>query len=60
MKHEPKRSAVKPFIMGCIMTAFIMSLTINLLFYRGILQPPAPAAVEQTDDQKLAAIYGGL
>jgi len=54
------KTTIKSYILGILTAAFIMSLTINLLFYRGTLQPPAPAAVEQTDDQKLAAIYKGL
>jgi len=52
-------SSTKTFLLGFIAAAFIMSLTVNFLFYRGILQSPPAKEVEQTDDQKLAAIYGG-
>jgi hypothetical protein len=51
MKHA------KPFILGCLITAFAVSLGVNYMYYKGTFQT---VQVEQTDDQRLASVLGAL
>ena len=53
MKHT------KSFMMGCLITAFVVSLATNYLFYSGTFTH-ASQAVELTDDERLAAALGAL
>lgn len=51
---------MKNFIFGAIVTALLVSVSMNIAQYTGKLGSPQAFTVVPTDDQKLAAIYGGM
>jgi hypothetical protein len=45
---------------GMIYALLLCSIALNLAQYSGKLASPQVVKLEQTDDQKLASIYGGM
>lgn len=66
MTKELKRSTVKPFMMGCLITAFMVSLGVNLMFYTGAFPSNMRTFIDNNleqkakDDQQLASVLGVL
>ncbi len=47
------------YLTGFLLAITICSIALNIAQYNGTLTSPTLVKLEQTDDQKLASIYGG-
>ena len=50
---------MKNYIFGFLLAITICSIALNVAQYKRILTHPSLVELQQTDDQKLASIYGG-
>jgi hypothetical protein len=57
---EREVTTMKNIIFGACVASLVFSIGLNIAQYTGTLTSPKVVKLQQTDEQKLAEIYGGL